>query len=132
MSDNNRISIESLPDAYAYHQLILDSEGNPVDYVFLHINTAFTDMTGLPRDSVLNKKVSEVLPGIKEAAFDWIGTYGKVALSGETVRFEQYSEPLNRWYEVTAFSDAPGYFAVIFRDIAATTGFVHNITELKA
>ncbi len=116
MYEKYRLLIENLPDAYAYQQLITDSEGNFVDYVFLDINTAFTEMTGLPRNSVLHKKVTEVLPGIKEAAFDWIGTYGKVALSGETVRFEEYFEPLKRWYKVTAYSDAPGYFGVVFRD----------------
>lgn len=110
--------LENLPDAFAYHQVVLDNEGKPLDYIFLDINTAFEKMTGLKRAEVLGKKVTEVLPGIEKSGFDWIGTYGKLAFTGETTRFESYSEPLDRWYEVTAYSDEPGFFAVVFRDIS--------------
>jgi len=31
-NDKHRLLIENLPEAFAYHQLITDSEGKPVDY----------------------------------------------------------------------------------------------------
>ncbi len=74
-------------------------------------------MTGLKRKDILGKKVTEVLPGIERAQFDWIDTYGQVALSGKATRFESFSEPLGRWYDVSAYSDQPGYFVTVFRDI---------------
>ncbi len=64
------------------------------------------------------KRVTDVLPGIGMSNFDWIQAYGTVALSGEKAYFEQYSEPLGRWYEVTAYSDEPGYFITVFYDIS--------------
>ena len=33
--DKYRLLIDNLPDAFAYHQIITDSSGNPVDYIFL-------------------------------------------------------------------------------------------------
>ena len=36
-------------------------------------------MTGLNRESVIGKKVTDVLPGIEKDPADWIGVYGKVA-----------------------------------------------------
>jgi len=107
--------IENLPDAFAYHQVITDNHGSPVDYTFLYVNPAFEKMTGLSKDEVIGRKVTEVLPGIEGLGFDWIDAYGKMALDGEPVYFEQYSEPLERWYGVTAYSDTPGFFATVFR-----------------
>jgi len=37
------------------------------------------------------------------------GKYGKVALEGDILEFEQYSRPLKRWYAVTAYSPQNGY-----------------------
>ncbi|MDW7738805.1 MAG: diguanylate cyclase [Bacillota bacterium] len=109
--------LEAMPDAFAYHQVLYDADENPVDYIFLEINDAFEKLTGLKREKVIGKKVTEVHPDIGESEFDWIGVYGKVANDGETIRFEQYFEPDDRWYDVSAFSDEQGYFAVSFREI---------------
>jgi PAS domain S-box-containing protein len=113
--------IENLPDALPTTKIVTDDDGSPVDYIFLEINGAFEEMTGLKREKIIGKKVTEILPGIEKSEFDWIGTYGKVALSGEPVRFESFSEPLGHWYDVSAYSDKPGYFAVTF----------HNTTSQK-
>jgi len=115
--DKNCLLIENMMDGYAYHQIVRDSSGTPVDYIFLDVNPAFETITGLARDDILGKTVTEVLPGIKESGFDWIGAYGQVAITGKPIRFESYSGPLNRWYEVSAYSGGYGYFSAIFRDI---------------
>ena len=112
-----RMLVEHLPDAFAYHRIITDDDGKPVDYVFIDVNPAFEKMTGLEKNQIIGKNVTEVLPSIKANEFDWIGTYGRVALSGESIRFEQYAESLSRWYEITAYSDEVGCFACVFRDI---------------
>ena len=105
-----------LPDAFAYHQILYDAEGNPEDYRFLDVNPAFEEMTGLVREEIVGRRVTEVLPGIEDSGFDWIGTFGRVASAGASTRFESYSEPLGRWYDVTAYSSEPGYFVALFRD----------------
>ena len=56
----------------------------------MEVNTAFEKMTGLRGDEILGKRVTEVIPGIEASDFDWIRTYGKVALTGQPVAFEQY------------------------------------------
>lgn len=37
---NCRQLIENMPDAYTYHQVITDNDHQPVDYVFIEVNTA--------------------------------------------------------------------------------------------
>ncbi len=56
--------IENLPEAFAYHQVVTDDTGNPVDFIFLQINAAFEEMTGLQRRDVIGRKVTEVLPDV--------------------------------------------------------------------
>lgn len=119
--NNFHLLLENMPDAFAYHQIVTDPDGNPIDYIFLNANPAFEKMTGLARDRIIGKKVTEVLPDITKASFDWIGTYGGVALTGAKIKFEQYDELTKNWYDITAYSDEPGYFAVVF----------HNTTESK-
>ncbi len=111
-----QIMIEKSPDAFAYHQIVTDESGDPVDYVFLHVNTAFEKMIGLCRASIIGKMVTQVLPGIKKYSFDWISVFGKIALEGKNISFEHYSQPLKRYYEGNAYRVKPGYFATVFRD----------------
>ncbi|MFC7478386.1 PAS domain S-box protein [Dankookia sp. GCM10030260] len=48
----------------------------------------------------------------------WFDIYGRVALTGEPARFENYSTPLGRWWDVYAFRiSGPHRIAVLFRDI---------------
>lgn len=100
-------------DGYALHEIICDEAGNPVDYRFLDLNPAFARLTGLTLD-IIGKTVREVIPGIED---HWIETYGEVALTGRSVKFENYAAPLEKWFEIVAFRPEANRFAVIFIDI---------------
>lgn len=112
-----RSLFNNMLDGFAYHRIVTDDYGTPIDYVFLEINSAFETITGLKKDDVLGKRVTEVLPGFDRSDFDWIDEYGKVALTGTMLRLEQYSAPLSKWFSISAFSPEERYFAVVFEDI---------------
>ena len=101
-------------DGFALHEIICNEAGNPVDYRFLAVNPAFEDMTGLKAGDIEGRTVLEVLP---ETESSWINTYGKVALTGEPISFENYSAEIQKHFKVTAFQPAPNRFACIFSDI---------------
>ena len=124
-----RLLFESMANGFAYHEVLLDENGRPVDYRFLEINAAFEKLTGLKKEEVIGRTAVEVLPGIEEGNFDWIGIYGKVALSGESISFDQHSENLGRWYTVSAHSSQKGYFATIFEDITERTQAEQTLRE---
>ncbi len=107
----------NMSEGFAYHRMILDDKGNPCDYVFLNVNEAFERLTGLRRENIVGKKVTEALPGIENDDADWIGRYGKVALTEKPDHFDIYSERLGKWYSISAFCPHKGYFAVTFSDI---------------
>ena len=109
---------ETVRNGWAYHKIVVDDNNNPIDYIFLEINPAFELQTGLKRENVIGRKVTEVLPGIEKDTANWIGRYGKVALTGESTSFENYSESIKKWYTVTASSPEKGYFIAVFEDIS--------------
>jgi PAS domain S-box-containing protein len=108
---------ERMMDGFAYHKIVLGKTGKPIDYVFLEVNHAFEALTGLNREEIIGKKVTEVFKGIKNDPTDWIGVYGRVALTGEPVEFENFAAPLGKWYKISAYCPEKGYFVAMFEDI---------------
>ena len=112
-----RMLFQKMLDGFAFHQIVTDGEGRAIDYIFIEVNKAFENMTGLKRGKIIGKRVTEVLPGMEHDPADWIGQYGEVALSGKELRFEQFSAVLDRWFSVYAYCPDKGYFVTVFRDI---------------
>ncbi|MDH3328360.1 MAG: ATP-binding protein [Desulfobulbaceae bacterium] len=112
-----RTLFTNMLNGFAYHKIILDGNNLPVDYIFMEVNNAFEKMTELRKQDVIEQKVTDVIPGIKNSSFDWIGEFGKVAMSGTTLHTEQYFEVTGRWYSLSAYSPEERYFAVVFEDI---------------
>jgi PAS domain S-box-containing protein len=107
-----RTLFENMTEGFAFHEIILDDRGRPCDYRFIETNPAFEKITGL--SGVKGKTVLEVIPSIEPY---WIKTYGKVALTGQPVRFEHYNATLSKWFQVYASSTEKGSFQTIFVDI---------------
>ncbi|HPI20386.1 MAG TPA: PAS domain S-box protein [Candidatus Kapabacteria bacterium] len=124
---NFRKLLDNAPFGYAYHKIIVDENEEAIDYIFLEINSAFTQLTGIGSD-IINKRITEVVPSIVNDKFNWIKYYGEIALSGGLKEFEQYSTPLNRWYKVQVYSKEKYYFVTIFIDI---TKEKTNLEELE-
>lgn len=104
---------DAMVDGFALHEIILDPQGVPCDYRFLQVNPAFERLTGLRAADIIGRRVKEVLPMIEAS---WIATYGRVALTGEPVHFEDYAAAQDKHFEVNAYRSAPGQFACVFKD----------------
>ena len=109
-----RTLFREMLDGFALHEILCDTDGRPVDYRFLAVNPAFERLTGLKAESLLDRTVLEVMPGIERR---WIETYGQVAVTGRPIFFEDYVAELGKHFKVTAFRPAPNQFACIFADI---------------
>lgn len=114
-----KMVIENMSNAFAYHRIILDDCGNPIDYEYLEVNLAFEKYTGLTRDMVVGKTIRQIIPHINKDTVNWIEFFGQVAISGKAATKDQYSEAFDRWYSVNVYSPEKGYFVVIFNDITA-------------
>lgn len=110
-----RSLFESIDEGFCVIQVLFDEEQKPIDYLFLETNPSFEQQTGLR--AVVGERMRALRPAHEE---HWFRTYGRVALTGEPIRFQNRAASLNRWYDVYAFRvDAPEEckVAVLFNDI---------------
>ncbi|MBN2642188.1 MAG: PAS domain S-box protein [Victivallales bacterium] len=112
-----RGSLRASTIGYAEHKIILNDEGIPCDYEYIDVNQTYELLSGFSSEELIGKRVTEVDPQIKDAGFNWIKTYGAVALKKDCIELTYYSAPLKRNYNVWAFSSEMGFFITIFFDI---------------
>ncbi len=106
-----RSLFENMLNGFAYCKMIFD-QGRPHDFIYLDVNSAFESLTGLK--NVVGKKVSEVIPGIRETDPELFEIYGRVALTGNPERFETYVEALKMWFLISVYSPGKDYFVAVF------------------
>lgn len=111
-----RTLFESLDEGFCVIEMLFDENEKPIDYRFLEVNPAFEKQTGL--EQAVGKTARQLVPELEDY---WFEMYGKVALTGEPVRFEQGSEEMNRWFEVSAFRTPEPHsrkVALLFKEIS--------------
>lgn len=123
--------IAKSPIGFAFHKIICASDDIPIDYEFLDVNEAFEKDTGLKKEDILHKRITEVTPEIKDSIFDWINIYGKIALNGGEFEFKQYSSIFDKWYRINVYSPEKYYFITFFTDITAEIKDIELLKELE-
>ncbi|WNZ29106.1 MAG: PAS domain S-box protein [Candidatus Bathyarchaeota archaeon] len=120
----------NMTSAFAYHKMLFDN-GTPIDYVFLEVNDAFEHVTGLKKNEIIGKKVTKVIPNIKNDSIDWIKTYGKVVTIGKPLKFESYSSALRKWFLISAYTPEKNHFATTFEDITDRKNMEKKLLDLS-
>ncbi|MCC5647349.1 response regulator [Nostoc sp. CHAB 5824] len=111
-----RTLFESIDEGFCIIEMLFDANDTPIDYRFLETNPVFEQQTGLRQ--AVGKTVRQLVPDIED---HWIKIYGQVALTGESVRFENGSEAMNRWFDVYACRTGQPEarkVALVFKDIS--------------
>jgi PAS domain S-box-containing protein len=106
--------LETIEDGFCVIRMIFDASGRPVDYLFLETNPAFEHHTGLMQAK--GRRMRDLVPDHDQS---WFDLYGKVATTGQALRFENYASAMGRSFEVSATRTGrpeDGEVAVIFRD----------------
>jgi PAS domain S-box-containing protein/diguanylate cyclase (GGDEF)-like protein len=111
-----RSLFNNMLDGIACCEMIFDDD-RPVDFIYLDVNNAFERITGL-RD-VVGKKVTEVIPGIREAHPGLFEIYGRVVLTGRPERFEIEFKPLGLRLSISVYSAEKNRFVATFDNITA-------------
>lgn len=109
-------SISNAQCAFAYHEGVFDDAGEMVDYIFLDVNKAFEDITGLKKEDVIGKRFVRDIIGDKEHGIHWAKIYEKVMKERNLIEFEEYSEENRKFFSVKAFSPEKNRFASLILD----------------
>ena len=108
---NYRRLFEHLAEGFAHCRMIFE-DGVPIDWVYLAVNPAFEHLTGLR--GAVGKRVSEIIPGLRESDPRLFEIYGRVASGGGPERFEMFVEALGQWFSVCVYSHEKGHFVALF------------------
>jgi PAS domain S-box-containing protein len=110
-----RTLFDSIDEGFCTIEVLFDGNDNPIDYRFLEVNPSFEKQTGIR--NAKGRRMREIAPQHEE---HWFEIYGRIALTGEPVRFENQAAQLHRWYDAYAFRvGEPGdrKVAILFKDI---------------
>jgi PAS domain S-box-containing protein len=116
-------------NGFVSYKIITDNKGIPVDFVYLEINRAFENLTGLKRENILNKKLSEAIP--PEEAAELIKIYGKAALKYKKSHLEHYRPSINKYFEIFTFSPHKNRLISFFIDITQRKKAEDEIIKLN-
>ncbi len=119
MSPDFEMLVMNAPVPFVWHKIIYDDAGKASDIEYLLVNKAYEKDTGITADEIVGKRLLEMLPGVRDEEFDWIGFYAEVAETGSSNSTQQFVAPLGKWYDIMAFSSKKGYFAIFLRDMSA-------------
>ena len=116
-----RALFKNMLNGYAFCKILVDDKNKPVDFIYIDINDTFEKITGLRKEDVIGKRITEAIPSIKELTPEIIDIYGEVASTGKPAAFEIFFKPLDIWLAISVYSPHKDYFVAIF----------DNITERK-
>lgn len=105
----------SMDQGYCVVEIIFDTQHKPDDFRFLEINQSFEEQSGL--FNATGKTILELTPDFDPIL---IAIYGRVASTGEPIRFEYDVKSLDRWFDIYAFrinSPENNKIALLFTNI---------------
>jgi PAS domain S-box-containing protein len=120
----------SIDEGFCVIEMIFDENEKPIDYCFLEVNPTFEKQTGL--HNAKGKRAYELVPNIEA---HWFEVYGKVALTGEPIRFVNEVKALNRWFDIYACrvgGPDSHKVAVVFSDITERKQAVETLAKSHA
>jgi PAS domain S-box-containing protein len=124
--EENRLLIEAMNQGIANHDVIWDEHGKPVDYRYVYVNENYERMTGLKRENILGRLVSEVLP---QTEAYWWEAFAEVALTRQPKRVVNHSAELDRTYSISFYSPKPNQVSGIVDDITSLIAIQQQLID---
>lgn len=109
--------INASPFGFAFYEIISDSKDPEKALKFLEVNESFRKLVGLQGNEFVQKTVGEVFGKLPESTFNWKEFYANIDFNHPGKSFEQYSQPLDCWFQVQTYSHQKGFLATTFIDI---------------
>lgn len=119
---------ENMINGFSLHEIIIDEDGEPVDYRYILVNKAYEQKMNQSLEQIIGKTIKEINPSLSEVM---IKKYCKVGLIGEPISLEYYSKRLSKYFSVYCFSPIKGKFACIYEDVTERKMAEINLVKAK-
>ncbi len=105
---------ESMKEGMALHRIICDTDGIPVSFEVMNINSSCEAMLGIEKKEVIGRKGDEFLDGAVMNSFSEIM---HAIEKGESYAFELPMPDKNLFFDVSVFSPDKVLFVTLFEDV---------------
>ena len=105
----------SMQEGVYLHEMIYDEDGKPFNYRIIEANSISEKLLNINPDNAIGKLATELY---KTDRAPFLEIYSKVAETGNPVTFEQYFPPMDKYFQISAYSPGKGRFATAFSDIS--------------
>jgi PAS domain S-box-containing protein len=124
-----RSLIENMLEGVAFCEMVYGGQGRPVDFVYLEVNRAFERLTGLK--DVVGRRVSAIIPGLRETSPELFESYGRVAATGIPEKFEFDLKELGQRLSISVYSSRKGHFVAVFDNITERKRIEDKLRQLS-
>ena len=124
-----RTLFDSIDEGFTTLEVLFDEQGRPVDVIHLEMNPAYGRHSGASRE-LLGRRLREVIPTVEDRIIE---RYGRVALTGEPVRFEEHMAVWDYWFDAYAArvgGEGSHVVAVVFTNITERKRREHHASFL--
>ena len=126
-----RTLFQSMDESFCVVEMAFDEQGQPADYRVLEMNPAFEKHTGM--SGLVGKSMRQAIPDLEEF---WYETYGRVAATGDAIRFVRETGLMGgRWFDVFASrlgGAGSNKVAILFNDITVNRKAQETIRASEA
>ncbi|HYK88034.1 MAG TPA: PAS domain S-box protein [Acidobacteriota bacterium] len=105
---------ENMGEGFALYELLYDDHGQPADWIVLEVNDAYTRHTGISRERIVGRRVSESFPG---AIPEYLARFSQVVATQTPMEFDTYARATGRYQHVVSFPAGGRRFANTIEDI---------------
>ena len=111
----NRSLFSDMIEGVMHGRMVLDGQEKP-DFIFLYANNSFEKLMGFK--NVVNKRMSELVPGIMESDPELFDAFDRVVKTGLPETFETYIKAMDMWLAISIYHPEKGEFIALFNGIS--------------
>ena len=109
-----RTIIQLMQEGFVLFEIIYDQSGKPIDYYLIDSNEAAEVISGIERQTSINKSIFDILP---DSAAELAKKLNKITFTGEPYKDEIYVKEWGKYLSVNMYEAEKKQLAVMFSDI---------------
>jgi PAS domain S-box-containing protein len=117
----------SMTEMVVMHELVLDENGEAVNYIIIDCNKAFTDITGIKKKEAVGMLATKLYAS---TTAPYLKEYATVCATGKPLEFNTYFAPMEKHFLISVVFIGKNRFSTISTDITSNEQ-IHAIIKEK-